>query len=233
MVLLNCAGRPDAPPGSPAGHPRPYRVLGKWYQPIPNAAGFQQEGMASWYGEPFHGRKTASGETYNMYAMTGAHKTLPLGTYVRVHNLGNNRTVVIKINDRGPFVRGRVIDLSLKAAREIDMQGTGTAPVKIVALGSAKPGGKATSPVSAHRTINYQRGVFTIQVGAFTDRANAVQFKDKLARKYKNANIKSFFDGKQTLYRVRVGRCYTLQKAGEYEAAMIRHGFKDAFAVAE
>lgn len=207
--------------------------MGKWYQPIPDAVGFQQKGVASWYGEPFHGRKTASGERYNMHAMTSAHKTLPLGTYVRVQNLNNNRKVVVRINDRGPFVRGRIIDLSLKAARTIGIHNTGTAPVKIVALGPAKQDQKTTPSGSAKRPINYYRGVFTIQVGAFVDRANALQFKNRLSRKYKYVHIKPFFDGKQTLYRVRVGRCYTLQKAGEYETTLIRHGFKDAFAVAQ
>jgi rare lipoprotein A len=207
--------------------------MGKWYRPIPDAKGFRQQGLASWYGEPFHGRKTSSGERYNMYAMTGAHKTLPLGTYVRVHNLNNNRTVVIKINDRGPFVRGRIIDLSLKAAKEIDMYSAGTAPVKIVALGPAKSKGKTSKISPAFVPINYERGVFTIQVGAFTDRVNAEQFKNKLAQKYTNVHIKPYSDGNQTIYRVRVGRCYTLQKAGEYEDTMVRHGFKDAFAVAE
>jgi rare lipoprotein A len=168
-----------------------------------------------------------------MYAMTGAHKTLPLGTYVRVRNLDNNQTVVIKINDRGPFVRGRIIDLSLKAAKDIGLHSAGTAPVKITALGAAKQKGKTSKIPSVDTPINYETGVFTIQVGAFTNRANAEQFKDKLAQKYKNVHIKSSSDGNQTIYRVRVGRSYTLQKAGEYEDTMIRHGFKDAFAVAE
>lgn len=233
IFLLGCSPFAPSPPQPPPGHPKPYRVFGKWYQPIPNSQGFQQRGVASWYGKPFHGRKTSSGEIYNMYAMTGAHKTLPLGTYVRVHNLDNNQTVVIKINDRGPFVRGRIIDLSLKAAKDIGLHSAGTAPVKITAIGAGKQKGKTSKISSANTPINYETGVFTIQVGAFTKRTNAEQFKDKLAQKYKNVHIKSTFDGNQTIYRVRVGRSYTLQKAGEYEDTMIRHGFKDAFAVAE
>ncbi len=101
---------------------------------IPDVSNFKQSGRASWYGKRFNGRKTASGERYNMHAMTAAHKTLPLASYVRVTNTSNDKSVVVKINDRGPYVRGRVIDLSYAAARELGLQAAGTAHVKIQGL---------------------------------------------------------------------------------------------------
>ena len=110
-LISGCTTTSNPPPKKPAGYPKPYKVFGKWYQPLPDSKGFRQRGIASWYGKDFHGKKTSNGETYDMYAMTAAHKTLPLGTYVRVHNLENNRTLEVRINDRGPFVRGRIIDL--------------------------------------------------------------------------------------------------------------------------
>jgi len=221
---------PPPPPPTPPGHPRPYKVLGKWYQPLPHARDFSQRGTASWYGEDFHGKKTSSGEIYDMHAMTAAHKTLPLGTYVQVTNLLNRRTAQVRINDRGPFVRDRIIDLSYSAARKLELVGPGTAPVEIVALGAMTPPG---APAGTYLPVDYFSGNFTIQVGAFADRANAERLKSRLDQKFKNAHIAMYDTGSGIFYRVRVGRCTTLQQADEYEAAMIREGFRDAFAVAE
>ena len=109
FLLQACASAP--PPPTPKGHPKPYRVNGNWYKPMPDAKGFSQRGIASWYGKKFHGRKTSSGEVYDMYAMTAAHKTLPLGTWVRVRRLDSGKQIVVRVNDRGPFVHGRIIDL--------------------------------------------------------------------------------------------------------------------------
>ena len=138
--------------------PRPYKIQGKWYHPIPDARGFTQTGIASWYGKDFHGKKTANGEIYNMHAMTAAHKTLPLGTWVRVYNLTNGKSCDVRVNDRGPFVRGRIIDLSYSAAKEIGLVGPGTAKVRIKAM--APPAGAA----QGDRNI-YYKGNFTIQLG--------------------------------------------------------------------
>lgn len=220
------------PPKVPPGHPKPYRVMGKWYQPAPHAKGFVQEGKASWYGKKFHGRKTANGETYNMYAMTAAHKTLPMGTYVRVYNLSNKTETVVRINDRGPFVRYRIIDLSYSAATKIDMIGPGTAPVKIVAIGSTMPS-KTASPSPSQDSTDYYSGNFTIQVGAFSERGNAERLLKKLDQTYKNAHISPFNNGNETFYRMRVGQCSTLEEATKYEEILIQNGFKDAFIIAE
>jgi rare lipoprotein A (peptidoglycan hydrolase) len=123
-----------------------------------DARGYEEEGLASWYGEEFHGRKTSSGEIYDMYAMTAAHKTLPLGTYVRVHNLTNDRTVDLLINDRGPFVKGRIIDLSYAAAKALDVVRPGTAPVQ-----GGRPGG-ARGANRCKRPGTYAHGLLPRQL---------------------------------------------------------------------
>ncbi|MBI5178009.1 MAG: septal ring lytic transglycosylase RlpA family protein [Nitrospinae bacterium] len=110
---------------------QPYTVEGETYYPLEDAAGFSQTGVASWYGPDFHGKNTANGETYNQHAMTAAHKTLPFNTFIRVHNEDNGKTVVVRVNDRGPFKKDRIIDLSKKAAAGLGMIGTGTANVTI------------------------------------------------------------------------------------------------------
>lgn len=236
LLLLACA-RPyyapsPHPPRPTPGHPKPYRVHGAWYQPIPNARGFEQTGIASWYGRDFHGRKTSNGEDYNMYALTAAHKTLPLGTYVRVRNLENGQSVDVRVNDRGPFVRGRVIDLSFTAAKRIGIVGPGTARVKVVALGAPKPK-TAGSDKPQYVPMDYYSGNFTFQVGAFTQRGNAERLVAKLDRRYRNTHMVPYFDGRRTFYRVRVGRSNNLEEAVQYEQQLVREGFEQAFIVAE
>ncbi|MFC1876794.1 septal ring lytic transglycosylase RlpA family protein [Thermodesulfobacteriota bacterium] len=232
FIVTGCATTPKAPTQAP-GKPKPYRVAGKWYQPVSHAKGFQQRGIASWYGKKFHGRKTSNGETYDMYAMTAAHKTLPLGTYVHVRNLDNDTEVTVRINDRGPFVQGRIIDLSYTAAKKIDIATSGTAPVVIVAL---EPGNRQT-PKSKDKPeqepIDYYKGNFTFQIGAFSDKQNALRLKEKLNQTYKNAHVSEYDNGQEMLYRVRVGKASSLEQAVAYEKTLIQHGFKDVFIVAE
>ena len=138
-ALFACAGPqqergrvadPDAYAALPPTQ-RPYKVFGVWYYPLPSAAGFVEEGRASWYGPGFHGRLTSNGESYDMHALTAAHKTLPLGTHVKVTRTDNGRSVVVRLNDRGPFVDERIIDLSRAAAQQLGMIGPGTAPVRL------------------------------------------------------------------------------------------------------
>ena len=229
--LANCAGPEPKPPQRP-GHARPYKIGRKWYQPMKHAHGFQQKGIASWYGKKFHGRKTSNGEIYNMYAMTGAHKTLPLGTYVRVRNLNNGKDVVVRINDRGPFVDGRIVDLSYTAAKKIGLVGPGTAPVTLVALGVPRETiGKGT-PKRTFVPANYYVGDFVVQVGAFQQRDNAVALKNRLAEKYDDAYIAVYEGIKGTFYRVRVARCRTLADARRYEKMLEADGFPQAIVVA-
>lgn len=146
--------------------------------------GWFEDGVASWYGRPFDGRPTASGEIYDMEGMTAAHRTLPFGTLLRVLNLDNGRSTVVRVNDRGPFVRGRDIDLSHRAAREIDMLGPGTAHVRLTIVESAP------APASC----------WLVQLGAFSDRGNADAMVDRLARRGIETRVTEGPDG---LYRVR------------------------------
>ena len=231
LFLLSCAA-PEKRPAPLPGYPKPYKIGKQWYQPLEHARGFQERGTASWYGKAFHGRKTASGEPYDMYALTAAHKTLPMGTYVRVSNLSNGKTVDVRINDRGPFVRGRIIDLSYEAARQIGLVGRGTAPAKIVALGSLQEtvvGGKVQRAIVPG---NYYVGDFTIQVGAFKYKENAVRLRDKLAQTYQNAHIVAYESDRGTFYRVRVTRCRRLDQARKYERLLEAAGYRDAIVVA-
>ena len=147
------------------------------------------EGIASYYAEPYHGRKTANGETFDTYkGLTAAHRTLPFNTVVRVRNENNGREVQVRINDRGPFIDGRVIDLSLRAARQIDMVRAGVAPVKLTILkptASSKP-------------------VYAVQVGAFENPRAAEDLKQQLEKKYPGVSVQSY-SGEKTVYRVRIG----------------------------
>ncbi|MDJ0782044.1 MAG: septal ring lytic transglycosylase RlpA family protein [Desulfosarcinaceae bacterium] len=229
LALSACAPR-DPAATAPVRQPKPYRVDGVWYQPMASAEDFRQRGIASWYGKAFHGRKTSNGETYNMYGLSAAHKTLPLGTWVRVRNLENDRSLELRINDRGPFVRGRVIDLSYGAAKKLGVVGPGTAKVEVVALGVRKPD---TARGERYTPIDYYSGQFTFQVGAFGERRNAERLRDQLKERYANAHIVPFVNGDDIFYRVRVGRCTTLEEAALFEERLVQAGYGQAFIVAE
>lgn len=166
---------------SPAMHRatmRPYEVFGKMYYPTLAKVGDEQSGIASWYGPNFHEKKTSNGEVYNMYAQTAAHKTLPMNTMVQVDNLDNGKSTIVRINDRGPFVDGRIIDLSNKAAQDVNLVKTGTAKVKLTILGfNAK-----VATTQAEREEVASVGKYFVQVGAFRrlDGAKITQRKFKL-----------------------------------------------------
>jgi rare lipoprotein A len=212
---------------------RPYVVNGQRYYPLPDSDGFVQFGEASWYGKEFHGRPTASGERFDMYKKTAAHKTLPLGTYVKVLNLTNKKEIILRINDRGPFAKGRIIDLSYAAAKEIGLVGPGVAQVKIAALG--KEVGKLKSPQGIKSVVeieDLQRGEFTVQVGAFKNKNNALKLADRLKVIFDYVEI-TVHDEKEkgTIYRLRVSRSKTLTKAGKIEKKLEGMGFEEAFIV--
>jgi rare lipoprotein A len=230
--FLICGCSP-APPEVPPGYPKPYRMDGKWYSPLPHARSFQQFGKASWYGPEFHGKKTANGEVYNMYDMTAAHKTLPFDTYVKVRNLENHKTAIVRINDRGPFARGRIIDLSYVAAKKLGIVGPGTTDVEIVALPGPHETYRAEGKSTPYPVTDLYQGSFTVQIGAFGDRKNAERLRNQLARSYQHVYITSYYDGRATYYRVKVGRYSNLAQANRFESIMIQKGYKDAFAVAE
>ena len=174
---------------------RPPRVSRRAPAPAPPTAPLQQgeEGIASWYGHPYHGRRTANGEVYNMYAISAAHRTLPFGTQVRVHNLENSQEVMVRINDRGPFVEGRIIDLSYAAAQAIRMPGTALVRLEILGFGS----GGAPGP---------EPGIYAVQVGAFIDRHNAERLKETIVPRFGPVAVEGFDRGDGFFYRVWVGR---------------------------
>lgn len=160
---------------------------------------FEETGIASWYGKYFHGRKTANGETYNMYSISAAHKTLPFGTWVNVKDLENGKTLLVRINDRGPFVKGRIIDLSLGAAKKLDMAEKGIAKVRIKVV---KWGNTKTKKFSkSYLGLNN----YTVQVGSFTKRENAIKLKNKLKKSFRDVRIVVLDTNRERFYRVRVG----------------------------
>jgi rare lipoprotein A len=179
----------------------------------PSAPVVQGEvGIASWYGHPYHGRRTANGEVYNMYAMTAAHRTLPFGTEVKVHNLENRRDVAVRINDRGPFVEGRIIDLSFASAQAMGMPSTALVRLEILGFGSSGATGAAP-------------GVFAVQVGAFQDRRNAELLKQAIERRFAPVLIQTFDRGDAIFYRVRVGRESSEERATELARQLRQAGF--------
>jgi rare lipoprotein A len=194
---------PRDEPRAKHGNPPFYEVGGRRYVVLPSAAGYVEQGIASWYGPDFHGGRTSTGETYDMNAMTGAHPTLPLPTWVRVTNLENGRSVVVRLNDRGPFARGRIIDLSRAAAEALDMVRAGTARVEVqsLAAGDAAPAAPAAAAGAAYYA----------QAGAFGSRENA----EALAARLRAAGIEgvSVVEGAANgspLFRVRAGPASTL-----------------------
>ncbi len=210
--LTGCASAPPPPGG--------YRIKGQTYVPLPTAEGFSEVGLASWYGPGFHGRRTANGEIYDMYARTAAHKLLPLGTTVRVTNLENGREVVARINDRGPFVDGRIIDLSYALARDLAIVDRGVARVRIVAV--AGPNGGA-APVALE-------GTFAWQVGAFTVQTNAEGLARSLGRSFGQVAVVRYDRGDAVFHRVRVGRYPRPEVAETDRGALTRLGL-DPFLV--
>jgi len=255
VVLASCGGRavrdsapsgsvsiPDLPgdavprpePKSRYGNGPNYEVLGKSYTVMPSGSGYKERGVASWYGKKFHGRLTSNREPYNMYAMTAAHKTLPLPTYVQVRNLRNNRIVVVRVNDRGPFVHNRVIDLSYAAALKLDMVRDGTSLVEVTAITFDNPPGDrpvrnvepveppapATTPAPVPEQKSQKLNEIYVQVGAFGDRANAERRQSALI----SGGIGDVFvfadeAASPPLYRVRVG---PISGVDDYDALVTR-----------
>lgn len=183
---------PRAEPRSRGGNSPSYSVFGKTYRVLDDARGFRERGVASWYGKKFHGNRTANGETYDMYAMTAAHKSLPLPSYARVTRLDNGRSVVVRVNDRGPFHRGRIIDLSYAAAAKLGMLGAGSAEVEVVAI----------DPLEAPAAPSES----WLQIAAYSDPINAVVMKEELARHgHRDAQILIDEGAGEAVHRVVLG----------------------------
>lgn len=262
LLWSGCSSKPRAIPrhyGEPIRHEsssmrdtpqihkatmRPYQIAGKWYYPSLVEVGETSRGIASWYGPKFHGKKTSNGEIYSMYAHTAAHKTFPMNTMVRVTNRENGRSTVVRINDRGPFVEGRIIDLSNTAAREIDMVAKGTAPVvlEVIGFGGVISKEKAKNlPALALGSKEFkvgkveesvQVGRFLVQIGAFRNREGAERFRraHSEVRGYK-AVVRSFELEGKPIYRVMLSGFKGEEEARDFIASESSvHG---AFIIAE
>ena len=215
------------PPRSSRGNPPYYEVLGQRYYVLDSSVGYRETGVASWYGQKFQGLPTSSGETYNMHAMTAAHTTLPIPTWVEVTHLGNGRRVIVRVNDRGPFLHGRLIDLSYGAAQALGMASEGTARVEVRALGAPAVGTPPAQDATIYGASEQPSGGFSIiseaaaatpgaedrpmrqlylQVGAFTQHGNAAQLVGALeAAGYKGVFIDSDAARSPPMHRVRIG----------------------------
>jgi len=213
------------------GHQKPYSVNGRLYYPLKSHHGFAEEGMASWYGKKFHGKLTSNGETYNMHAMTAAHKTLPMGVFVRVTNRNNGSSAVVRVNDRGPFVDDRIIDLSYAAAKQLGVVGPGTAPVRVEALGYSADGSD-TKPGTYRSPESYAVSAYSVQVGAFGERANAERLAAELGARYGSAHVAETVVNGRRFFRVRVGNYSSLDIAESALLTIERDGYGAGLVVA-
>jgi rare lipoprotein A len=238
---------------------KPYVVFGRRYAPMQSARGYREIGTASWYGKKFHGRLTSSGESYDMYGMSAAHKTLPLPSYVSVRNLANDREVIVRVNDRGPFLHGRLIDLSYAAAYKLDVLKTGTARVEVkaietgyrpaesVAIGTVDTtpvtsGEPLSAPVSGAPLISSANaapakpapgGVF-LQVGSFSSWDNAINLRDRLeAKNIKPVAIATVRVKDTRYFRVRVGPLDNLGVAEGLSSQIKALGIHDSRVILE
>ncbi len=221
---------PKIEPYSKYGNPRSYQVAGKTYYVLDDHRGYQQRGQASWYGTKFHGRRTSSGEPYDMYAMTAAHKTLPIPSYVEVTNLENGRKVILRVNDRGPFIDGRIIDLSYVAAKKLGVYNSGTAHVNVRAIDLRKPATTRPATNQSVATGKPASDLFYLQVGAFGERANAELMLSRLVR-LTGENV--LINSQQQVYRVRIGPLSSEQAARQLAVQLSPHGIDRTHIVRE
>ncbi len=223
---------PREEPKSKYGNPAHYEVFGKRYYTLNSSKGYHEKGIASWYGKKFHGRRTSSGETYDMYAMTAAHKTLPLPTYVEVTNLANGKKIIVKVNDRGPFHDNRLIDLSYTAAKKLGIIGKGTGTVDIRAITRNDHHATPSEPVTSAANNGYV-GLY-LQVGAFSTSTSAEQLKAKLQRQIGDAIlIAPLKKPEGNLYRVRVGPLSNVEYGDSLARQLVDLGYYDAHIVVE
>lgn len=227
---------PRAEPRSRYGNPESYVVYGERYYTLPSSRGYRERGLASWYGTKFHGKRTSSGEPYDLYAMTAAHKTLPLPTYVEVTNLDNGRSVIVKVNDRGPFHEGRIIDLSYTAAVKLGIQGNGTGRVDVRAIDPLAPDQvPANQPVlvetdeqPATATAAADSRLF-LQVGAFQNRDNAHRLRSNIeSQKVGAVRVVETSTERGTFYKVQVGPLPDVAAADRIARALKPLGINEA-----
>ena len=237
---------PRSEPLSNSGNPESYVVFGQRYFVDFDAKEFSQKGVASWYGTKFHGRKTSSGEKYDMYKMTAAHKTLPLPSYVKVTNLRNDKQIIVKVNDRGPFVDGRIIDLSYAAAQKLDIISNGTAEVEIETITSnsmarvpnnVPPNGQLTITTvntASRNSAASSSTAYYVQLGAFSQRIHAEQLLQQLTSKaITPVSITSAKESSSNMYRVRVGPFTDKQQMLTMDARLSELGYDQSFIIVE
>ena len=216
-------------PAARAGNRSPYMVFGQTYHVLPTAEGFVEEGEASWYGRKFHGRATSNGERYDMFALTAAHKHLPLPTWLRVTHLGNGRSIIVRVNDRGPFHGDRIIDLSYGAAVKLGYHEDGVAPVRIEAITPARPVTEALPPVQTAEVVpapgpaeaapQQENGVIWLQAGAFGDPEGAERLHEALVELLGDDADRVRMDATVVgITRVRIGPFADLDEAGRVQA---------------
>ncbi len=217
---------PKDEPLSPYGN-KTYHIAGHSYTPLPDAAGYRERGVASWYGKKFHGKRTSSGEPYNMYAMTAAHRTLPLPCYARVRNLANGRSVIVRVNDRGPFHDNRLIDLSYTAAARLGVLGTGTGLVEVEAVSPREPAPVQVAGAGAEPRLY-------LQVGAFASRPNAEALRTRLeGGDFRPVEIHSAPHPQGALHRVRIGPLASVEDSDRLAARVSASGLGEARVVVE
>ncbi len=213
---------------------RPYAVDGHWYFPLNSIEGYREQGIASWYGPDFHGKRTSSGETYDMFGPTAAHRILPLNTQVKVRNPANNKEIIVRINDRGPFVKERIIDLSYDSAKALGLIGPGTAQVELEAIGVLMEGeenGRKTTRLI--QEIDYQKGPFVVQIGAFKEIENANRLKDRLRADYLEVEVMETTIKGERIYRVRINCQEQLNEALRIQKELEGKGFSQVLVMAQ
>ena len=210
-----------------------YEVLGKRYHVLPSSEDFVERGIASWYGNKFHGNPTATGETYDMYAMTAAHKNLPLPTYVEVTNLENGRQIIVKVNDRGPFHKNRIIDLSYVAAAKLGINQKGTGLVEIRAINPSKPYVASKPVVHKDSSGKTSPGLF-VQAGAFGVYDNALRMKARLENEINNpVRINKASVNGSLVYRVQIGPIVEVEIADNIDLKLASMGIQNIKMIVE
>ena len=237
---INVARIPNAVPRveplSTNGNPQSYTVLGRTYHVLRSSRGYDERGIASWYGTKFHGHTTSNGEIYSMYKMTAAHKTLPIPSYVQVTNLENGRKVIVRINDRGPFHPNRIIDLSYVAAKKLGIASNGTGLVEVRSIDPRNwhPERSVPTPVKTrYRAPLSAENTLYIQAGAFASRYNAEQLKKKLDVLLPRQNVQMAYLASDKLYRVRVGPLPNVDAADKVAQTISNNGYPEPHVVIE
>ncbi len=213
------------------GTQRPYVINNHTYYPLPTSKGYVESGIASWYGRDFHGKLTSNGEKYDMHDITAAHKLLPMQTMLLVQNRDNGKKLVVRVNDRGPFIQGRIVDLSYGAAKKLGLVNTGTARVTITALGEVK-GKTSQGNIIFKEQADLRSGEYFVQIGAFTKKYNALELQDKFSKAHHKAIIRKAHVKGKLFYRVQVYVGQTLNNARKSEKALLKKGYKGAFIIA-